>query len=100
MDAPIASIWNEIIIGFWIAMVELFWLHSGFPCGAIWFGSPWVELFIMESVKTDPFGDRTIVVICDDVHHLVIMLTSASQLSWSLSVLVLYLSSVNRGADN
>ena len=54
----------------------------------------------MEGVETALFGDITIVVACDGDHHLVIMLTSASQLSWSLSVLVLYLSSVNRGADN
>ena len=53
----------------------------------------------MEGVKTGLFGDITIVVACDGVQYLVIMLTSASQLSWSLSVLVLYLSSVNRGAD-
>ena len=61
----------------------------------------------MEGVETGLSGDITIVVICDGVHHLVIKLTSTSQLSWSLSVLVLYLSvlvlylsSVNRGADN
>ena len=54
----------------------------------------------MEGVETGLFGDMTMVVACDDVHHLVILLTSASQFSWSLSVLVLYLSSVNRGADN
>ena len=54
----------------------------------------------MEGVETGLFGDITIVVTCDGVHHLVIVLVSASQLSWSLSVLVLYLSSVNRGTDN
>ena len=54
----------------------------------------------MEGVKTGLFGDMTMVVVCDGDCCLVIMLTSASQLSWSLSVLVLYLSSVNRGADN
>ena len=52
------------------------------------------------SVRTGLLGDITMVVTCGGDHHLVIMLTSASQLSWSLSVLVLYLSSVNRGADN
>ena len=54
----------------------------------------------MEGDETGLFGDITIVVTCDGDHHLVIMLTSASQFSLSFSVLVLYLSSVNRGADN
>ena len=54
----------------------------------------------MEGVETGLFGDITMVITCDGDHHLVIVLTSVSQLSWSLSVLVLYLSSVNRGADN
>ena len=54
----------------------------------------------MEGVETGLFGDITMVVACDGDRHLVIMLTSVSQFSWSLSVLVLYLSSVNRGADN
>ena len=54
----------------------------------------------MECAKTGLFGDMTMVVTCDGVHHLIILLTSASQFSWSLSVVVLYLSSVKRGADN
>ena len=54
----------------------------------------------MEGVETGLFGDITMVVACDVDHHLVILLTSASQFSCSLSVLVLYLSSINRGADN
>ena len=54
----------------------------------------------MEGVETGLFGDMTMVVACDGDHCLVIVLTSASQLSWSLSVLLLYLSSVNTGADN
>ena len=54
----------------------------------------------MEGVQTGLFGDITTVVTCDGDHHLVTMLTSASQFSWSLSVLVLYLSSANRGTDN
>ena len=54
----------------------------------------------VEGFKTGLCGDITIVVACDGVRHLVIVLISASQLSWSLSVLVLYLSSVNRGTDN
>ena len=85
---------------FWIAVVELSQLYSWFPFGTSLFGSPWVELSTMEGVETGLFGDITMVVACDGDHSLVIMLTSASQLSWSLSVLVLYLSSVNRGADN
>ena len=54
----------------------------------------------MEGIETGLSGDISIVVACDGVCHLVIMLTSVSQLSWSLSVLVLYLSSVSRRADN
>ena len=54
----------------------------------------------MEGVENGLFGDMTMVFACDGNHHLVILLTSASQFSCSLSVLVLHLSSVNRGADN
>ena len=54
----------------------------------------------MEGVETGLFGDITTVVTCDGDCHLVMVLTSASQFSWSLSLLVLYLSSVNREADN
>ena len=54
----------------------------------------------MEGFETGLCFDITIVVACYGIYHLVIMLISASQFSWSLSVLVLYLSSVNRGTDN
>ena len=54
----------------------------------------------MEGVEAGLFSDITMVFACDGDHHLVIMLTSASQFSWSLPVLVLFLSSVNRGAGN
>ena len=54
----------------------------------------------MEGVETGLFGDMTMAVVCDGVRHLIILLNSASQFSWSLSVQELYLSSVNKGADN
>ena len=54
----------------------------------------------MEGVETGLVGDITIVVACDGIHHLVMVVISASQFSSSLSVLVLYLSSVNRRTDN
>ena len=81
-------------------MVELFWLYQWFPCGAVWSGSPWVEQSTVEGVEIGLVGDITIVVACDGIQCLVMVVISASQSPSSLLVLVLYLSSVNRGPDN
>ena len=54
----------------------------------------------MEGVETDLVGNITIVVACDGVCCCALVVISASQLSSSVTVLVLYLSSVNRGPDS
>ena len=97
MNVPITSIWNEVVVSMlnwhgWIVLV--------IPMGAVWSGLPCVEQSAIEGVETDLVGDITIVVTCDGVCHCVIVVISVSQLSSSVTVLVLYLSSVNRGPDS
>ena len=53
----------------------------------------------MAGVETGLSSVMMTVVACDGVLFLVICVIFASQASWSSSELVLYLSSVNRGAD-
>ena len=98
MNASVCSIWNKKIV----YILQICILGHIIIVLWLWF-LIWITLGRVIHCCSAEFGFCgviMIVVACEDVLILLMLLTSELQACWSSSVLVPYLSSVNRGADN